>query len=156
MAAGKLAGLATELEGSWFGNDTVWRMALDIQRILHYGRLDGTLGDAPARRVITITDAIICGEGDGPLSPTAMPLGMITMGLNVAAVEWVNALLMGFDPARIPLTVGAFEPHSYPLASFHPADIAVNLDRNRVALEKWRPTTNTFRPRGIAQSLPLR
>ena len=147
MAVGKLAGMATDLEGSWFGNDTVWRMSLDIQRILHHGRLDGTLAHAPARRVITITDAIICGEGDGPLSPTPKHFGVMTFGLNVAALEWVHALLMGFDPCRIPLTAGAFEPHPYSLASFQPADIMVNFDGRHVSLEDVGANySNPFRP----------
>ena len=37
------------VEGSWHGNNTVWRMSLDLQRLLRYGRIDGTMADAPAR-----------------------------------------------------------------------------------------------------------
>lgn len=135
-ALGKLIGMDTDLEGSWFGNDTVWRMSLDIQRILHYGQIDGRMSENPARRVITITDAIVSGEGEGPLSPTPKHFGLMTLGLNVAALEWVHALLMGFDPSRIPLTAGAFRPGPYALASFQPVDITVNFDGKHVNLEE--------------------
>ena len=110
---GKILGLDDNYEGSWHGNDTVWRMTLDLQRVLRYGKKDGTLADSPQRGVLTVTDAIIAGQGDGPLSPTPIELGMMTLGMNSAAVEWVNALLMGLSPNTIPVTSQAFTPHRY-------------------------------------------
>lgn len=127
-AAGRLCGHDTNLEGSWYGNDTIWRTTLDLQRVLRYGCRDGRLASTPQRQVITITDAIIAGEGEGPLAPTPVPLGMLTLGANPAAVEWVHALLMGFDPARIPSTREAFRPHRLPLADFLPHDLDVHVD----------------------------
>lgn len=124
-----------DLEGSWYGNDTVWRMCLDLQKILHYGRKDGTLSDCRQRTVLTITDAIICGEGNGPLSPTPVPLGMMTMGTNVAAVEWIHARLMGLDPYRIPLTRQAFSLQSHPLASFAPEEIVAEVDGRELVID---------------------
>jgi uncharacterized protein (DUF362 family) len=115
------------LEGSWYGNDTVWRTCLDLQRILRYGRLDGSLDPAPQRRVITLTDAIIGGEGEGPLANTPIASGFLSAALNPAAAEWVHARLMGFDPERIPLVREAFGDFPFPLASFSPADIRVLL-----------------------------
>ena len=96
-------GSDTNLEGSWHGNDTVWRTCLDLQRILRYGRLDGSMAATPQRRVVSITDAIVGGEGEGPLAPTPVPSGFLTGAANPAAAEWTHARLMGFDPARIPL-----------------------------------------------------
>lgn len=131
---GQLAGRVLKeddnLEGSWHGNDTVWRTCLDLQRILHYGRIDGSLSEQKQRRVLTITDAIIAGEGDGPLSPTPVPLGLLTMSLSVAALEWTHAFLMGFDPRLIPLTREAFTPHRYPLVEFTPAQVMVEIGGN--------------------------
>lgn len=125
---GSVMGIDSNLEGSWYGNDTVWRMVLDLQRILYYGKKDGTLDTRAQRKVITITDAIICGEGNGPLSPTPVPLGMMTLGTNTAAIEWVHAFLMRLDPHLIPLTRQAFSSHRYPLASFTPSEIIVEVD----------------------------
>ena len=136
MALGKILQLDNNYEGSWHGNDTVWRMTLDLQRILHYGREDGTLADSPQRVVLTVTDAIIAGEGDGPLAPTPIELGVMTMGTNTAAVEWINALLMGLSPDRIPLTREAFAPHRYPLANFRPDTISVFLDGQTVEIDE--------------------
>ena len=36
-----LFGDNSETEGSWYGNDTIWRTCLDLQRILHFGRRTG-------------------------------------------------------------------------------------------------------------------
>jgi uncharacterized protein (DUF362 family) len=107
-------------------------MCLDLQRILFYGRLDGTLATEPQRRVLTITDAIVGGEGDGPLSPTPVPLGMMTLGFGPPALEWIHAQLMGMDPGRIRLTREAFAPHALPLADFEPADVVAHLDGRQI------------------------
>lgn len=132
----RLAGLETRLnaalheddrnlDGSWHGNDTVWRMCLDLQRIVHYGTSDGRISDARQRKLITITDAIIAGERDGPLAPTPRPLGVMTLGTNVAALEWVHCMLMRIDPRKIPLVVHAFDETAWPLADFSPEDIEI-------------------------------
>jgi uncharacterized protein (DUF362 family) len=133
MACGKIVGMENNYEGAWHGNDTVWRMSLDLQQVLHYGRVDGTLADCMQRTVLTITDAIIAGQGEGPLAPTPSNLGIMTLGINTAAVEWVHALLMGLNPQRIPLTREAFELHRYPLTNFPPNDIVIRVDGLQVA-----------------------
>ena len=103
----QLRGGDRNLEGSWYGNDTVWRTVMDLQRILTFGKSDGTVASSPQRRVVHITDAIVAGDGDGPLYPRPVPLGVMTMSSDAAAAEWVHALIMGFDPNRIPLTANA-------------------------------------------------
>jgi uncharacterized protein (DUF362 family) len=123
-----LLGGDRDLEGSWYGNDTVWRMCLDLQRILHYGNGDGNLARVPLRKVLTISDGIIAGEGNGPLAPGPVPLGIMTMGTNVAALDHVHCLLMGFDPRKIPLVDHAFEKSAWPLTDFSPDGIRVFAD----------------------------
>jgi uncharacterized protein (DUF362 family) len=99
---GRFAQLDGNLEGAWHGNDTVWRMCIDLQRILHFGRLDGHLAATRQRRILTITDAIVAGEGNGPLAPSPVPLGLLTMSESTAAADWVHALMMGIDPHKLP------------------------------------------------------
>jgi len=155
MAFAKILNLDDNYEGSWHGNDTVWRMTLDLQRILHYGKQDGTLADSPQRTVLTVTDAIIAGEGDGPLAPTPIGLGMMTMGTSTAAVEWVNALLMGLRPDRIPLTREAFAYNRYLLADFSPRDIAVSVDGQPISVDELFPRYGrAFRlPKGWSETV---
>jgi hypothetical protein len=39
--------------GNWWGNDTCWRAALDINKILLYGTADGSFSNRPVRRYFT-------------------------------------------------------------------------------------------------------
>jgi uncharacterized protein (DUF362 family) len=136
----------TNLEGSWYGNDTVWRMALDLQRIVRHGCLDGSLRSVPQRTVVSITDAIVAGEGEGPLANTPKLCGFVSGGLNTAALEWVHARLMGFDPEKIPIVREAFGPFSFPLASFTPDEIKVLLEGETISAASVIPKDDPFVP----------
>ena len=143
-------GADENLEGSWYGNDTIWRTCLDLQRILRYGRVDGSLAPTPQRTVISITDAIIGGEGEGPLANTPIPSGFVTGAVNTAAAEWVHARLMGFDPMKIPLIREAFGQFAYPLADFSPGAVRVRIGETERSGADIRPFEgrNFLPPRG--------
>jgi uncharacterized protein (DUF362 family) len=134
------------LEGAWYGNDTVWRMCLDLQRILRYGRLDGSLAPESQRKVVSVTDAIIGGEGEGPLANTPNPSGFLTASMSTAAAEWVHARLMGFDPYKVPLVREAFNPFQFPLAAFTPSDISVRLEQQSTSASCVSPPRQPFKP----------
>lgn len=89
--------------GSWYGNDTAWRMTLDLTRIALYADANGVIRDVPQRRFFSVVDGVMAGEGEGPLSPTAKPCGALLAGSNPLAVDLVCARLMGFDAAKIPM-----------------------------------------------------
>jgi hypothetical protein len=110
--------------GNWYGNDTTWRMVLDLNRILMYADGDGMLHDQPVRRFFSIVDGIVAGEGNGPLDPTPMPAGVVLSGLNPVAVDMACAWLMGFDFRRIPMLNRAFAEHAHPLVKFAAEDVA--------------------------------
>ncbi len=111
--------------GNWHGNDTTWRMALDLARVLLYARPDGTVAPAPRPGYLSVIDGIIAGEGNGPMSADARPAGLVIAGGNPAAVDWVATRLMGFDPARVKIVSEAFAPAELPLARFAPAEIEI-------------------------------
>jgi uncharacterized protein (DUF362 family) len=114
----RLQGDRYGVEGSWSGNDTIWRTCLDLNRILLYGCADGTLAHRLQRRVIHLVDGVVAGQGDGPLAPHPLPLGLVFGGNNAAAVDWVGARLLGYDPSRIPIVRHAFDPFRWPLTTF--------------------------------------
>jgi uncharacterized protein (DUF362 family) len=78
--------------------------------------------------VLSITDAIVAGEGDGPLFPVPVPLGIMTLGDDPATLEWVHGLLMGLAPERIPLLAHAFATGPWPLTGVSPGSIRVCVD----------------------------
>src|SRR5574340_582859 len=144
--AGSILAGDASFEGSWWGNGTIWRTCLDLQRILLYGRPDATLADSPQRRVIAITDAIVAGEGDGPLRSSPMPAGFLTAGVSMPVIEWVHCLLMGFDPARIPLVAEAFGAFRWPVAASAPGEIRARMDGVEVPAGRLAPLTRPFAP----------
>jgi len=109
--------------GNWYGNDTTWRMVLDLNRILLYADKAGNVRDQPQRRVFCIVDGIIGGEGNGPLDPTPKPAGIVLAGVNPLAVDLVGARLMSFDYRRLPLLCRGLEAHPMPLATFVYGDV---------------------------------
>jgi uncharacterized protein (DUF362 family) len=118
-------------EGSWYGNDTAWRMCLDLNRILLYASKTGEICDTPERRVFTIVDGVIAGEGEGPLEPTSRPVGLIVAGSHSPAVDAVIARLMGFDYRKIPLIRESLASRDLPLIPSAAAAIRVVSDSDR-------------------------
>jgi len=106
--------------GNWYGNDTTWRMVIDLNRILMYAEKTGYLGDTPTRRVFCVVDGIVGGEGNGPLDPTPKASGVMIAGANPVAVDLTCAKLMGFDYERLPFLWHAFHAHALPLVVFEP------------------------------------
>lgn len=91
------------LVAGWHGNDTTWRMVLDLNKISRYGKPDGTLSDDPQRLIFSICDGIIGGQGNGPLEPEPLPLGFISFTNNSVINDRAMAILMGLSVDKIPL-----------------------------------------------------
>lgn len=88
--------------GEWYGNDTLWRTIHDLNAILFFADVDGNMHSTPQRRYLTILDAVVAGEGNGPLSPQIKPCGLLVGGLDPVATDIVCCQLMGFDHHRLP------------------------------------------------------
>jgi uncharacterized protein (DUF362 family) len=125
----KIRGKPTNVEGGWHGNDTVWRMCLDLNKILLYADATGALHDSPRRVTLHLTDGIIAGEGEGPLRPDPVSFGAVIASFNPAAHDWVITRLMGLDPARIPITRHAFSEPGAGIVLFSPGAISVTEQR---------------------------
>ncbi|HEU4428950.1 MAG TPA: DUF362 domain-containing protein [Myxococcota bacterium] len=90
--------------GNWHGNRTTWRMVCDLNRAFYYSDASKLRLDAPqpVRRVLTVLDGIVAGEGEGPLAPTDRPLGAILAAEDPIALDLAALALMGFDWERVP------------------------------------------------------
>jgi uncharacterized protein (DUF362 family) len=104
------------VDGSWSGNNTIWRTCLDLNRIILYGRSDGKMSTDIQRRVIHIADAVVAGQGNGPLAPDPLELGLLLGANNPAAMDWVGALLLAYVPEKIPLVTHAFDDFRWPIS----------------------------------------
>ncbi len=111
--------------GNWWGNDTAWRMALDLARIFIYADANGNLTNKPQRNILSIVDGIIAGEGDGPMSSEPVKIGTLIGGENILAVDTAASTLMGFDYQKIKMIKFGWEEKKFPLAYFNPENTSV-------------------------------
>ncbi len=135
--------------GNWHGNDTTWRMAVDLNKCFFYfdksqnkvsdskcqedspflkvehpGFTSG-VGEGDFRKYFALVDGIIAGEGEGPLAPDAKECGVIIAGQNPVAIDATCAWLMGFDINKIQFTNQAFNLKEFPLANFKNGEVEV-------------------------------
>jgi uncharacterized protein (DUF362 family) len=98
-----------QLSAGWYGNDTCWRMVMDLNKIAVYGRSDGILSQDPLRKIYSLSDGIIAGQGDGPLNPDPLPLGVISFSDVSSMNDICMAVLMCLDITKIPLLNAAIQ-----------------------------------------------
>lgn len=130
--------------GNWWGNDTIWRMVIDLNKILRFANPDGTLREESPKRYMSIVDGILAGEGNGPMAPDPKPVGLLAAGFNPAAVDWVCARLMGFDPQLIPHIRESFRQEDLPVATFGPEAIALSSNDPGINIERLLEQTGRF------------
>lgn len=102
-------------EGSWFGNDTIWRTVLDLNTILFYADGDGILHEDSQRKYFCVVDGVLAGEGDGPIRSTPKKAGVLVSGTNPLQIDYACAKIMGFNPEKIPSIKNAGSRKKYPL-----------------------------------------
>lgn len=90
------------INGDWYGNDTIWRPILDLNYILLCSDKLGNVIGQKTRRYICISDGIIAGEGDGPLSPFPKNIGLISLSENPVINDICLSKIMGFNWKKIP------------------------------------------------------
>jgi uncharacterized protein (DUF362 family) len=91
------------LSAGWHGNDTTWRMVSDLNKIAVFGKSDNSISEIPQRKIYNICDGIIGGQGNGPLYPDPLPLGVISFSDNAVLNDICFAKLMKLQPEKIPL-----------------------------------------------------
>ncbi len=111
--------------GNSWANDTIWRMILDLNRILLYARADGSLAESPQRRTLTLVDGLVAGEGNGPEAPDPVETNLIVAGIDFVAVDIVASTFMGFDFRKIPHLAHALDLHPLPLTTIDPDSLTV-------------------------------
>ncbi len=114
--------------GNWHGNDTCWRMVLDLNKCL-FSRDGSAQPRARPLRYLAVVDGIVGGEGNGPMAPDPKACGVILAGTHPLAVDCVAATLMGFDWSRIRMLAGAFHMQVPMFVDFAPTDIRIVSNR---------------------------
>jgi len=78
--------------GSWHGNDTIWRMVVDLYEAMKQKE----------KKYFSVVDGILAGQGDGPFCPHSIRGNTLIAGDDLLAVDLVTTRFMGFDYERIP------------------------------------------------------
>lgn len=115
--------------GSWYGNDSIWRMVYDLNMIILFAHADGgPLREEPQRQVVSIMDGVLAGEGNGPLQPLPFTANALLASKNPFLVDFAMSKLMGFDFEKIRLLAHYKRfPHA-PFAAFNPGAFAVTVN----------------------------
>jgi len=137
--------------GAWYGNDTIWRTILDLNRILSFANREGRMSAHKQRQTFCVVDGVIAGEGNGPFEPTARKAGLILAGDDFAAIDAVTGQLMGYDLRRVPLLARFYEPPgSYWFTEFSGENVRVATDSGALSLEEL-PSLDFVPPPGWAR-----
>jgi uncharacterized protein (DUF362 family) len=128
--------------GNWHGNDTCWRMVLDLNKSFFYFDGAGQRLQNP-RRYLTIVDGIIGGEGNGPMAPDPRKCGVLIAGTHPVAVDCAAATLMGFDWQKIALLRQSFQISGLNFVDFPPDQIDVVSNHSAWA-KPLRDISETF------------
>jgi hypothetical protein len=119
--------------GNWYGNNTTWRMVLDLNRCLLFGQPDGSLRTSAPKRYYSVVDGVIGMEGMGPMQGDPISSGIVLVGTDPVAVDAVAARVMGFDWHKIPMIREAFDLTTLPITALRPEDIQIAGD-----VPEWR------------------
>lgn len=82
-------------EGSWYGNDTISKTIVDLNKIIFYADKQGIIQDSVQRKYFIIADMIVSGEKEGPVMPNAKEVGIIAMGENPVCFDEMIGRIMG-------------------------------------------------------------
>jgi len=74
------------------------------KNLLHWRGIENSVVDlvATIRPSLTIVDAIVAMEGDGPIMGNPRHMGFMAMGSDLTAVDATCARVIGLDPAKVP------------------------------------------------------
>lgn len=91
------------LAAGWYGNDTVWRMVMDLNLISLFGTKDGTISKEPQRTLYSLCDGIIGGQGNGPLDPDPLALGIVSFTNDAYLMDEIAGRLFKLNIDNVPL-----------------------------------------------------
>lgn len=127
-------------EGSWYGNDTIWRTIMDLNRILLYANKEGKMTGEIQRKLFIVGDMVVSGEKEGPLEPTPTYPGVIVMGDAPLQFDRVVCSLMGFDYHDIPTLFNEeISSMEFSISKTNEVNIVSNDERwNKSSMEEIR------------------
>lgn len=137
-----LPGKTDQVAAGWYGNDTTWRMVMDLNKIALFGTKDGKIANEVQRHYFSLGDGIIGGQGNGPLDPDPLALGIISFTNHSGMHDVICGKLMNFEIKKIKLLRTVFKLARKEKVKFY-------LNGDQVPLEAFDSyAISTFPPPG--------
>lgn len=89
-------------DGSWYGNDTIWRTVVDLNKVLLYADKKGIIQKQPQRRYFIVADMVVAGHEEGPMAASPKNAGIIAMAEDAVCCDKAICSIMGFNWRDIP------------------------------------------------------
>lgn len=121
--------------GAWSGNDTIWRMVVDLYTGINRG----------PKKFFSVVDGILGGEGDGPFCPEPNHSRVLIAGTDFLETDIVASRLMGFRIEEIRYLAhfvanGQINPRAIPFfADFMEASSLFDRDASHL---NYKPPTH--------------
>lgn len=116
-------------EGSWYGNDTIWRCIKDLNKIIFFADKKGVLHHVQQRKYLCVVDAVWAGEKEGPMEQVPKALGVILGGINPVYVDYAASKLMKYDYSELPTVKFGFVNRWWKLVDKRPEDVEINSNK---------------------------
>lgn len=145
--AAKLTQKDKYLEGSWYGNNTISKTIVDLNKVIFYADKSGMMQKKRQRRYLIVADMIISGEGEGPLMPSSKNVGIVAIGDNPVFFDKVIARIMGANVSKIPSIIRAENVRGGVLEGYD-SEIVLSNDK------RWEH--KTFEMLSIEDSIPYK
>ena len=116
-------------EGSWHGNDTIWRCVKDLNKIVLYADKAGRMSGEKQRKYLCIVDAVWAGEKEGPVEQSPKALGCVFGGLNPVYVDYAASRLMKYNYLDLPTIRYGFQNRWWKLTEKKAEDVSIGCSK---------------------------
>lgn len=124
-------------EGSWYGNDTLWRCVKDLNKILLYADSNGIMQDTIQRKYFCLVDAVLAGEGEGPMEQTPKHMGLLFGGVNPVYIDYAASRFMKYSYRDITVLKNSFENKWWNLVEKKPEEIVITGNEELDRVKKY-------------------
>lgn len=142
-------------QGAWYGNDTIWRTIMDLNRVAVYADREGVVQTSPQRQIFCLVDGIVAGEGQGPMKPKDRHCGVILAGVDPFHVDTAAVKLIGLREDLVSLLNQEVRARFCPASKDTEGELHIVGD-NREPLRDWIPGIEPFLPSSGWASLSVR
>jgi uncharacterized protein (DUF362 family) len=115
------------LGAAWHGNDTCWRMVSDLNTIAQFGSIDGKIHLQKQRDIYALSDGIIGGQGNGPLNPEPLNLGVLIFSNDSSLNDLVISRIMKLNSDKIPI-IRELEPERINKCTYRLNSAKIRID----------------------------